>query len=376
MPIAIIADYPEEEDCAHQSATGAGSMGGVSTSTSASVCPTSSATPSDVVRAQRETDGRCENCGLQTHEMHVDPLTWAFVKVPLTIEQEVHRGRCLFCNPLDSVQLLSHEAACAAASSSATIGVYLAGMERPNETTTWDASFDGSTQGPAKRKGIRQTPLHQHSPLLYHDISDPLVVEALAILHNASFDIFDILAAMNRVPHNLVVQERGCERLWILSWEEENACAIGRVGGISILCNAMARFPAAAHLQQCAVESLCNLALNDYNRNEICELSGVHLIVQAMTWHPSAAGIQQCGCTALASIASSSNSSFKQVVEQVGGVNAVMAVACNFCDEESVIQAVYDAFTAMGYDSNGRTTPSVEELVATEECRNIVCMGL
>ena len=54
------------------------------------------------VRLERENDGRCADCGAQTHEVKLDTSgkTCLMTKVPLTVPGEVHRGRCLFCHPL------------------------------------------------------------------------------------------------------------------------------------------------------------------------------------------------------------------------------------------------------------------------------------
>lgn len=62
-----------------------------------------SSSPIDVaqIRLDRERDGRCADCGAQTHEIQRDPSgNGQSVKVPLSVPGEVHRGRCLFCHPL------------------------------------------------------------------------------------------------------------------------------------------------------------------------------------------------------------------------------------------------------------------------------------
>ena len=53
-------------------------------------------------RLERENEGRCADCGAQTHQVKLDPSgkTSMMMKVPLTVPGEVHRGRCLFCHPL------------------------------------------------------------------------------------------------------------------------------------------------------------------------------------------------------------------------------------------------------------------------------------
>jgi hypothetical protein len=183
-----------------------------------------------------------------------------------------------------------------------------------------------------------------------------MVKEALQILQGMTLDIVDIISAMKRASYDRVVQEKGCERLWVLSWEDENSAAIGRVGGIPVILDAMTRFPMNAHLQQCACESLQNLAhVNRYNRQEIVDCQGVSMIVQAMVRHMDCAGIQQCGCTAIASI-----SATRELVRDVmaaGGFHAVLIAAQRFSNDPSVLRSAYDSLQLMGYDPVGRLPP-------------------
>ena len=45
------------------------------------------------LKRDREREGRCSECGEQTHELRVDPRTGARTKEPLNVEGEVRRGR-------------------------------------------------------------------------------------------------------------------------------------------------------------------------------------------------------------------------------------------------------------------------------------------
>lgn len=70
---------------------------------SASTPPQDSTSSNDAaqIRLDRERDGRCADCGAQTHEIQMDPSgNGRAVKIPLSVTGEVHRGRCLFCHPL------------------------------------------------------------------------------------------------------------------------------------------------------------------------------------------------------------------------------------------------------------------------------------
>ena len=63
-----------------------------------------------VIMMEREREGRCSQCGTQTHSFALDSVPQ---KVVLNIEGEILNGRCLFCMPLrhdfkvgDSVKIL------------------------------------------------------------------------------------------------------------------------------------------------------------------------------------------------------------------------------------------------------------------------------
>ena len=76
---------------------------------------TSSSNDAAQVRLDRERDGRCADCGAQTHEIQADPTgNGRTVKIPLSVQGEVHRGRCLFCHPLPQ----NHRASTGSASQS------------------------------------------------------------------------------------------------------------------------------------------------------------------------------------------------------------------------------------------------------------------
>ena len=304
------------------------------------------------LRRDREREGRCADCGVQTHEFKYDPLTGRQVKVPLSVEREVHRGRCLLCYPIFPPEFLSkvHRSQTPAAEEACHTTPLEALEALGAAKAVFTPSFPSVTPVKASRRVSQSHLLGHHNP------SDPTVKEALSKIQGMTFDIVDIISALKRASQDRVVQEKGCERLWVLSWEDENSAAIGRVGGIPVILEAMARFPMNAHLQQCACECLQNLAhVNHYNRREIAEYQGINMIVQAMVRHIDCAGIQQCGCTALASI--SATKELVRVVMASGGFHAVLIAARRFATDQSVLRAAYDGLQAMGYDPVGRLPP-------------------
>lgn len=323
--------------------------------------PAAAATPAvDLsIRRDREREGRCGDCGAQTHEFQYDQLAGRQNKVPLTVNGEVHRGRCLLCVPFNAQEALRYPQHYVAdginetSKSAGRIPSPPAGSSSSCSSSNHNRSYHPSNQlnssyqqSPSMRR--RVSGLTCALDLCY-DPCDPPVRSALHALIDGNNDIVDILFAMKRVPLDPLIQERGCERLWILSWEDENAISIGRVGGITIILAAMARFPKNSYLQQCACESLQNLAaLDEYNRREIAEQGGIDLIVRSMVNHVTVAGIQQSGCTALASMAASGE--FNKDICRAGGVHALILASRQFADVEGVVRCVQDACQAMGLD--------------------------
>eukprot|EP00542_Grammatophora_oceanica_P020640 CAMPEP_0194047646 /NCGR_PEP_ID=MMETSP0009_2-20130614/25090_1 /TAXON_ID=210454 /ORGANISM="Grammatophora oceanica, Strain CCMP 410" /LENGTH=419 /DNA_ID=CAMNT_0038693315 /DNA_START=471 /DNA_END=1730 /DNA_ORIENTATION=- len=313
------------------------------------------------LKRDREREGRCSECGVQTHEFRVDPNTGQQRKTPLTVENEVHRGRCLFCHPFpgfvpsasgggsnsgtggNQVDNISHHTSGSGSGSGGhtTSGNYNAFRSTRSINTV--SSHGGSVQS-----GTAQPDQVESS--VVSTVSNTAADEALSLFDNESCDLLDILTAMRRFPNERRIQEKGCEKLWIQSWDDENSSAIGRVGGISILLNAMANFPTSQRLQQSGCEALQNLALNDFNRDAIVENGGIRVIVNAMNNHQGVVGVQQCGCTALANLAVSRDNHLD--IANAGGLHAIMNSAQNNQEEESVLRAAYQALRAMGYDPN------------------------
>jgi hypothetical protein len=285
------------------------------------------ASDSDVsLKRDREREGRCSECGVQTHEFRMDPQSGQLRKIPLTVEYEVHRGRCLFCYPLspqNPVPIIDTFRSSRSINTNSSAGSY---QSRPD--------YAGSNSSVAEVSLV----------------SNPAIEDTLRNFDNESCDLLEILSAMRRYPNERRIQEKGCEKLWIQSWDDENSAAIGRVGGISTLLHAMAAYPRSQRLQQSGCEALQNLALNEYNREAIKEHGGINIVVQAMNNHPDVVGVQQCGCTALANMAASAENHLE--IANVGGLHAIMNAAQRNQEEESVLRAAYQALRAMGYDPN------------------------
>lgn len=281
------------------------------------------------VRRDREKEGRCGECGIHTHQWAWNPLNQAPLKVPLTIPHEVHRGRCLLCYPLP--EEISQ------------------GLQNGETETSTPPRAATSKPFKAKRRisDFGRMALAEHV-LDAKELDDPSVRIAMKAMEEA--DICDVLHVMKCVPHIGSLQALACEKLWVLTWDDDNATSIGRVGGVALIVQAMERFPHNARLQQCACEALQNLAAHEGNRCEIVESGGVALIVRAMMCHSKSAEIQKCACSALANLACE----YPHDVSRVGGLHAVVHAARRFNQETRVVRAAYDAVQCMGVDPRGQ----------------------
>mmetsp|Transcript_29936 Transcript_29936/g.49391 ORF Transcript_29936/g.49391 Transcript_29936/m.49391 type:complete len:392 (-) Transcript_29936:148-1323(-) len=290
------------------------------------------------LKRDREREGRCSECGVQTHEFRLDH-TGQPRKIPLTVDNEVHRGRCLFCHPFTPSHHNIH-----------TIDTAAFRSTRSLNTVSSAGSYPGSSRPDYVGSGSNASHSGDASSAVVSTSSNPAVEDALHTFDNEGCDLLEILSAMRRYPNERRIQEKGCEKLWIQSWDDENSAAIGRVGGISTLLQAMAGFPHSQRLQQSGCEALQNLALNDFNRDAIKENGGINIIVQGMNNHPDVVGVQQCGCTALANMATSPDNHMD--IANAGGLHAIMNAAQRNQEEETVLRAAYSALRAMGYDPN------------------------
>jgi hypothetical protein len=255
----------------------------------------SSNDPTWALQLIREGDGRCATCGLQTHCFRSDPCTRESVKIPLSIQNEVHRGRCLLCHPLPNSSIR---------------------QEGYEDTHFLTASHYVETNN----LSVQSLPPITAAPL--HEGTTPSIEEDLRCkISGSSAELDDILHAMKSCPHDGFIQDIGCAALWVHSWDDETSSVIGRVGGIDIILDAMIHFPNNSHLQRCACEALQNLSSNLYNRIRIVEHGGAALVVQAMMRHLYSLSIQQCGCSALAALAASPE--LRADILQAGGGLAI-----------------------------------------------------
>lgn len=314
-----------------------------------SYIPSSGATTASEasIKREREREGRCRDCGVQTHEFRFNPQTQQQTKVPLTVVDEVHSGRCLLCHPFRRPH-----------------GRYGGSLRDGGGTSIRSSmrsmytmsSYGGSVQsGGPSLSSIRDDTDESVSILTQSmaSVDVAAIQEALATFDSETADICDIIDAMRRYPNEPRIQEKGCEKLWIQSWEDENSVAIGRVGGITTILDAM-RGSRSQHLHQCGCEALQNLSQKEYNRKVIAKNGGISVIIRAMNKHWTVGGVQQCGCNTLSNLAANSDVN-KATIRESGGLQAIANTAKNFKHEETVLKAANQALSVMGRSAKKST---------------------
>uniref|UniRef100_A0A7S4WE76 Uncharacterized protein n=1 Tax=Ditylum brightwellii TaxID=49249 RepID=A0A7S4WE76_9STRA len=309
------------------------------------------------LKREREKDGRCADCGIQTHKVVFHGVESSSevrtTKEPLTIEKEVHRGRCLLCHPIPTTTSLHQSTTpCASVGTTANDGDSSV-QSRSMPNTIFPDKVESF-----HRDQTHEIPIAFSSPLSItqrrpHPDGEKSNVTAKEALDRTNFDridICDIISIMRSSPSNPTIQERGCKQLWIQSWDDETSCAIGRVGGISSVVDAMLCHMENTQLQQYACEALQNLAAcNNYNRDVIVDQGGITAITDAMHVHQYAIGVQISGCAALANIAMGSTDN-KIDVAECGGIYAVVKAFESFPEEAKIILAARQVLTVLGYN--------------------------
>jgi len=416
---------------------------------------------SSSLRRDREREGRCADCGAQTHEERYEPGTGSSRKVPLNIEGEVHRGRCLLCNPLpvrlsmqqrqlqqqhlfennmDDMQMESvHSGGSSIAQqhhpqdrrwrpppqgSHSSAGQSLDGEGRhhyhqrqgvrsdlsvtsaqsynsaplygmgnhqsqhsnSNNTYPFAAQSASNINRSAAPPPIEEFSIHpsrggrshphpsqprQQQEHQYPDNSTSSNLNNLALNehhgqaqstsqqqqpqpqqqsnNDAAANILSILASMQRYPNHVPTQSKGLHSLWVLSWDNDNATTIGRLGGIPLLLNSMRLHSNTMTLQSNGIAALQNLAMDCQNRDIITESEGVAVIVEVMAQFLEDKAIQQSGCTALANLANGSDEQKSHVAES-GGILAMMRAVDTHRGDESILRAAYQALRKLGYN--------------------------
>jgi len=314
---------------------------------------------------QREREGCCPDCGAETHKLlyktaemmssrgglFSSASATVVHKEPLTVHEKVYRGRCLLCHPF--------------------------------------TAFPGSASGnPHQQQGQQiHSITHEDEP------PSPSIPREIAVKTNDSNDheeienndeeILDILCHMRIHPHDLPIHISSFHSLWVLSWETENAIAIGRLGGIPIILESL-RYHLVAHLninnrynrdhhtnspsvvrqmqlQSNGLATIQNLSsVNGYNKELLVGISdseqhggGISLLLLSMSTFIQNAEIQRSGCNALANLLSSN---YKFNILSSGGLDVVSTIVEMHKGNEGVVRAAYKCLCLLGQN------PSWKEL--------------
>lgn len=310
-----------------------------------------------LLRLVREREGRCPDCGAQTHRLHYGSSSSAAVTVhkePLTVEKEVHQGRCLLCHPFTDGHLHGGRG----------------------------SVFPEYGSGAPQQQAQQQTHAISQEEEEEEDEEEPTLQQSND--DNDDDEILNILCRMRRHLHDLQIQISAFHTLWVLSWETENARAIGRVGGIPILLESL-RYHLLAHLsinnrynrnhhtsspsavrqmqlQSNGLATLQNLSVNKYNKELLMgDAQGfIPLLLLSMSTFLHNAEIQRSGCHALANILSNGGC-YKFNILSNGGLEAVSKSAEMHKNNEGVVRAAYKCLCLLGQKPSRREFAQIEK---------------
>lgn len=261
----------------------------------------------------RERDGRCAFCGINTHCFQSDPFNYhKTMKIPLTIDKEVFRGRCLFCHPI----------------------------------TNQSFDFMKSSSPSAFVHEIQNKRSIQSTALTTTTTTTPYSEDEC---DDDSTDLIRILQVMESSPLHEHCQEACCESLWVYSWDDDLSAMIGRLGGIKRIIRAMINFPEHKLIQLCACGALENLSCNSYNRSLVGDLGGAVQLVQTMLLHSNSICIQKSCCMAMASLAQSPK--IRKEIIEAGGRHAILQSLQTFKHDASLLVYHFIALDAFEDDS-------------------------
>lgn len=266
----------------------------------------------------RETNGKCSKCGIQTH--YVERLGSSSdrqVCLPLTIPNEVYRGRCLLCHPLPHGST-----------------IYQQQQSHVYEEAT-------NVQTVPKKEPVNVSAPSSNSSWTFSNMIE------------LDSEVETLVCLLQRFPHDENVQVSGCQELWIQSWDDETAQRIVQLGGIDCVLEAMMYFPYNASLQRSGCATLQNLScVGTFSSAAIVERGGAALIVQAMMRHIGSISIQRGGCCALAAIVASSNELKQDILKSGGGIALVRSMEVHHGEEEFKREAMQTLQMLFGF-ANG-----------------------
>jgi len=318
----------------------------------------------------------------------------AVAKEPLTVDGEVRRGRCLLCHPLpvvhqhqqptapywspgslDShIMLHSDNTEAAPPSSAECVSVYSGSSASHDDPKRHESSHSQVVSPSLRTDSCNNTLASRFTEGQFYNNGSNTNNNTQ---HNSKVhedpDICTILSAMRLHPHSHTLQISSLHMLYILSYESENASAIGRVGGIPTILDVLRSTNTNVVLDTneegmmttttrnshnntndylnvaiYGIGTLQNLAaVTEYNRDAIVEHGGLPLIIATMSTFLSNSEIQRSSCTALANI-SKTSLEYKIAIRELGGMNSIMKAVEVHSECEFVLRAAYRGLRKLG----------------------------
>jgi len=192
---------------------------------------------------------------------------------------------------------------------------------------------------------------HHHLYPMNDDMERAYIEKALAYLENGSGDISDLIVAMRRFPFSLAIQRVSAEKLYAHCFDTEHAHAIGLVGGIRTIIDAMEHHPEDIALQRGCAGVIKHLAsASKYNVEMLDKMGAVGIVVGAMERHPKVAPLLESCCWALESMSRCHSQEFKMRVAKGGGIQAAMKAVEVFPNNESLLRAAFHCLRQLGYN--------------------------
>jgi hypothetical protein len=170
-------------------------------------------------------------------------------------------------------------------------------------------------------------------------------------LESGSGDICDVVVAMRRFPFSRLIQSVACEKLFVHCFEREHAHAIGLVGGIRTIIDAMEHHPNDVALLQMCAGMIKHLACaSPYNLNMLDRMGAVGIILSTMERHSQNALLLEACCWAIEGMACVHTPEFKMRVARGGGIHAAMKAVETFPDNDALLRAAFHCLRQLGYN--------------------------
>jgi hypothetical protein len=177
------------------------------------------------------------------------------------------------------------------------------------------------------------------------------IEKTLVYLETEGGDICDIVVAMRRFPFCLAVQRSACDKLYAHCFDQEHAHAIGLVGGIRTIIDAMEHHPNDAELQLACTDVIKHLAMaSTYNTDMLDRMGTVAIIISTMERHSKNATLLESCCWAIERLTQSQSPDLKLRLAKSGGIHATMKAVETFPNNESLLRAAFHCLRQLGYN--------------------------